>query len=236
VKVIDFAGISFRGLSKRELLEDGPEMKVIIPVNAELIVLAHENERFRAFLPTASATFDGQWPHKIASLQNRDRCIDKISGSEFVHDICDVCARDGLSVFLLGAAEASNSRAVEQLRRRYDIRVDGFSPAYSPYPFSQQREFEIQNKIREFAPNVLMVAFGAPKQEFWIDDNRAWLASCGVRWVIAVGGSIDMISGKLKRAPRILRILGVESLWRLVQEPKLRIRRFFRCFRMFRYI
>jgi N-acetylglucosaminyldiphosphoundecaprenol N-acetyl-beta-D-mannosaminyltransferase len=233
---IEFAGITFRGLLKSDLLTEDTALKVIIPVNAELIVLANQNERFRGIVNANLATFDGYWPFLFAVRRNPQCGIEKISGSDLIYDVCSRAAEKKLSVFVLGASESNNLRAVETLRKRYGLRIDGYSPPSMPYPFSATIDRDVIERIVSFGAQVVLVAFGAPKQEFWIDDHRLELEKRGVRLIMAVGGSIDMVSGLRPRAPRLVQRLGCESLWRVAQEPRLRLLRFLNCFRFLRYI
>ncbi|MEK7627477.1 MAG: WecB/TagA/CpsF family glycosyltransferase [Patescibacteria group bacterium] len=92
---------------------------------------------------------------------------------------------------------------------------------------------ELNGEIRKFAPDILFVAFGAPRQEQWICDNLPLLPS--VKLAIGVGGAIDMISGKLPRAPKIIRKMGAEWLWRFCLEPR-RAKRIFNAVAVFPFI
>jgi N-acetylglucosaminyldiphosphoundecaprenol N-acetyl-beta-D-mannosaminyltransferase len=233
---LEFAGLSFEGVKKSTLLREGSDLQLIVPVNAELIVLAHKNSRFRRLINSSTSTFDGYWPLFFARRRHRASEIDKISGSDLVYDISCFAAASGYSVFLLGASEDSNTQAGNVLRDRYGLRISGYSPPLESYPFSNATNEDILDRITAFRPEIVMVAFGAPKQEFWVDDHRDQLKQVGVRWVVAIGGSLDMVCGKLRRAPGVVQQLGCESLWRVAKEPRLRLIRFLNCFRFLQYI
>ncbi len=234
--VVEFAGIEFRGLTRALLLETTDHLKVITTVNAELIVLANRDPRFAKLLCDSYSTFDGQLPYLLARFTKPKASIEKISGSDFLHDLCAWAGRSGARVFLLGARPKVNQRACEVLRNRYRVEIDGISPPFAKYPFPTAIDREIGTRVAAFKPDILFVAFGAPKQEFWIADHHDFLQSLGVRWAMAVGGSLDYVAGREKRAPRMVQHAGFEWLWRLIQKPRERFRRTLRFFLMFRYL
>lgn len=234
-EIIDFAGLTFRGLRKTELLQPSYDLKLVITVNAEFIVLANKNPRFKKLIMDNYATFDGQVPFLLAKFRNRNSDFEKISGSDFIKDVCIYSKCNAKKVFLLGGYEESNKAAVSVLRDTYKIEIEGYSPPWEPYPFSNQLNDFILEKISMFKPDCLMVAFGAPKQEFWIDDNKEHLRALGTGLAVGVGGTFELIAGKEKRAPEIIQKVGLESIWRLCQNPS-RFKRFVNNFKMFKYI
>lgn len=230
--------LNFNGLSKEKLLDGLKENKlqVIFPVNSELIVMANENEKFKNVLNKYITTIDGQIPFFIIKLKNRDVYLEKISGSEFIYDVCNVANELGLKVFLLGGLEESNKLSQKKLKEKFpNLHMDGFSPPYSPYPFPNELNERILEYLKKSSPDILFVAFGAPKQEFWINDNIKELKELGIRFIMSVGGTFEIVSGREKPAPLLIKKLGFESVWRLLQNPK-RINRFFRNFKIFKYI
>ena len=123
------------------------------------------------------------------------------------------------SVFLLGAAPDVAELAAAKLREKNpQLRIVG---TYSGSP-SEADAPEILRRINAADPQVLLVAFGAPAQDLWIDRYKADLHH--VRVAMGVGGTFDFLAGRIKRAPHIFRSLGLEWLWRLIQEPR-RIKR-----------
>ncbi len=237
--MVEFAGIAFRGLTLDDVLSDHQGLRHVLTVNAEYIVRANKNERFRQIVNGGMATFDGQVPYLVARFLCRGRCrFDKIPGSELVYEICRYAAKRNERVFLLGGMEASNADAVSKLRARYPgLAIDGFSPPFSPYPFPVSHNKDIMRRLAEFHPHCVLVGFGAPKQDYWIHDNRVELESMGVSLAVGVGGTFEMVSGKIKRAPRLVQQMGLEGVYRFVKEPKaFRLRRLAISLQMFRYL
>jgi N-acetylglucosaminyldiphosphoundecaprenol N-acetyl-beta-D-mannosaminyltransferase len=233
--VVTFAGIDFRGLTRKKLFEPSERLKMITTVNAEFIVMANQDRRFWSILCDSWSTFDGQIPYLLARRLNPGVELEKISGSDLIFDICAFAGANAKRVFLLGGLAESNRRSVEILRERYRIEVDGFSPELRPYPFDAEVNRELLARVQRAAPDFLLVALGAPKQEFWLDDHRDALEKLGVRWAIGVGGTFDFVSGKERRAPVLVQKVGLEGIWRLAQNPT-RLRRFLHIFRMFEYV
>jgi len=233
-------GLKFLGYSIEELdyllLRDNFEH--ISTVNAEFIVTAYENndDRFLNILKNSICTMDGEIPLWIAKLVGKEtKLLNKVSGSSYSTHLLELCAEKKLKVFFLGG----NSSSIESLLNIYPDRnlIDAYSPKFEDYPFSQSNTNEIRSKLSKFKPDVLLVGFGAQKQEFWIDDNKSYLESIGVRASIGVGGTFEFLSGGISRAPELVQKLGLESIYRLAQQPSLyRIKRIIKSLKVFLYI
>lgn len=218
---IKFANLIFKGLTKQILLQESDKLKFIITVNAEFIVKANENERFKNIINSNCATFDGRIPYVMAKNKYPDIYFEKISGSDFIYDVCEYAKKHNKKIFLLGGYPDSNKLAAEKLKKMFGIEIDGFSPPYKSYPFDKEHNYLILERIIKFKPDFLFVGFGAPKQEFWIDDNKEFLENNGVKLAVGSGGTFEMVSGKFKRAPQFIQKIGLERLWRFIIEPKL---------------
>lgn len=234
-QTIRFANLVFRGLHREEILRDHCDIKLIVPVNAEVVVAANRDPKLAAIVSANWATLDGQWPYILAKWRSQCRDLEKISGSDFVYELCAMAAARDYRVFLLGADAAVNRAACARLRREFGTNIDGYSPPLMQYPFPEPADTEIQHRLEEFRPEILVLAFGAPKQEFWADSHLAQLQSLGVRWVIGTGGTLDFIAGTIRRAPVFMQRAGLEWLWRLALQPKLRFRRLLRAAQFIQY-
>lgn len=235
---VRFAGLSFNAPT-RAAINAFPRPTLIVTVNADFIVLAHENPRFASIINQNASTFDGQVPYILARKFARPRgaTIEKISGSDLVLELLDSAAHGGKRVLLLGASAESNKEAVRIARERYGVQVNGYSPPLTSYPFPDGWRDECRFRIAATQPHYIFVALGAPKQEFWMDDERDWLAKQGVEMCVGCGGSLDFLSGKIRRAPRWVQRCGLEGVYRTLSEPKLfRLKRLLRSFLIFRYI
>jgi N-acetylglucosaminyldiphosphoundecaprenol N-acetyl-beta-D-mannosaminyltransferase len=128
-------------------------------------------------------------------------------------ELCREAAENGRSVFLLGAAPSVADAAAQVLAGRYPgLKLAGAQHGY----FKVSEETDVIARIRRAAPDLLFVGMGMPAQEKWIAKN---LQALGVPVVMGVGGSFDVLSGRVGRAPLWMRRAGVEWLYRLVREP-----------------
>jgi N-acetylglucosaminyldiphosphoundecaprenol N-acetyl-beta-D-mannosaminyltransferase len=212
-----------------------PDAKRVVRSDPFLIVAANRDPKLAAIVNTNWATLDGQWPYVLAKWRSQRRDLEKISGSDFVYELCALASSRDYRVFLLGAEATVNRAACSRLHREFGITVDGYSPPVMNYPFPEPADAEILHRLEDLRPDILVIAFGAPKQEFWADAHLAQLRNLGVRWVIGAGGTLDFIAGTVRRAPVLLQRAGMEWLWRLALQPKLRFRRLLRAVQFIQY-
>lgn len=203
-----------------DLLYPINSFKHIITVNAEAIVRCQNESRLLRIVNQGKSTIDGQIPLWIFKTKYPQINIEKLSGSDLIYDICEWAGKNKFKVFLLGGNEYSNEISVQKLKKKYGIEIKGFSPTYSPYPFSSQLNQSLIEEIKLFSPQIIFVAFGMGKQEFWIDDNKTTLEELGVKIAIGCGGTFDFVAEKTKRAPLIIQNVGLEGIWRFLMEPK----------------
>jgi len=141
---------------------------------------------------------------------------ERVTGVDLVPKLAELSARKGYGIFLLGGREGVAERAARQLQREYPgARIVG---TYAPPEQSLTRidHTEILKRVHAAKPDILLVAFGNPKQEKWIWMHRKRL---GVPVSMGVGGSFDILVGDMRRAPRWVQRCGFEWLMRCVQEP-----------------
>ncbi len=195
----------------RGLLQAGGTHQ-IITVNGAMLVRAAQDERVRRVLNEAALVVsDGAGVLLTARLLGRP-AFTRVPGVELVGALCAMAAADRYRVFLLGAAAGVAEAAAEALRRRYPgLAVAGVMRGY----FSD--DAAVVEQIRRASPHLLFVAMGFPKQEFWIAAHRDHL---GVPVSMGVGGTFDVLSGRVSRAPRWVQQLALEWVYRMVQEPR----------------
>lgn len=192
----------------------GDVQRHVMTPNSEMLVEAHRNPAFRALLNRADLTMaDGMGLLWVARMLGM-RLPERVTGVDTVTDLCARLTED-CPVFLLGAGEGVAERAAAALvRRNPRLRIAG-TFAGSPRPGDAAA---IVRRINDVHPRLLLVAYGAPRQDEWIDRH---LADCpSVRVAMGVGGTFDFLAGVQARAPAALRRLGLEWAWRLVREPK----------------
>ncbi len=145
--------------------------------------------------------------------------IERVPGSEFIFDLCRLAMREGCGVFFYGAEEEVSRRSAEVLAGRFS----GLKIAGRANGFVKEAEMPgLIRQINESRAKILFIALGSPKQEKWYARHRDALAH--VRIVQGIGGTLDTVAGKVKRAPEIWCRYNLEWLYRLIKDPG-RIRR-----------
>ena len=192
----------------------------IATVNPEFVVLAQTNSEFRRELnATALNVPDGVgllWAARRLGTPLKER----VTGQEMVDRIAALAAERSATVpvFFLGAREGIAERAANVLKEKYPSLQIAGCHAGSP---AVEEERQIVERINASGAQILFVAYGPPKQEFWIARNVARL---NVKVAMGVGGTFDTLAGIAPRAPRWVREAGFEWTYRLLREPR-RIKR-----------
>lgn len=214
----------------------GQKKRHIVTPNPEIVLEARENKKFRNILNNsdlsiadgigilwASTYLNGaktffRWMETLFIIPIKPEKIKKIlpervTGTDLLQEICK---QSDEKIFLLGAAPGIAEKAAEKLGNNIVGTYSG-----SPKP---KYENEICEKINKSQAKILFVAYGAPKQELWISHNLKKLKT--VKVAIGVGGAFDFVAGKRQRAPKWMQSLGLEWLYRIIQEPS-RIKRIY---------
>ena len=185
----------------------------IVTVNAEFIMTAQHDEAFRRTINEASLALpDGSgviWASRVLGKPLQAR----VAGVDTVSRLSHLAAARRYGIFLLGAGPGIAELAARRLcMDNPELRVVGIY-AGSPSPLEED---EIVARIRQAQPDILFVAYGAPRQDKWIRRN---LPRLGVPVAMGVGGAFDFISGRAARAPEWMQQLGLEWAHRLIHEP-----------------
>jgi len=204
-------------LERVEQFVDAGGHHLIATVNPEFIMRAHREHEFARVLESADLCLaDGSG---VVWAARRQGCAmsGPVPGVDMIPPLAAMCARRGFRLFLLGAAPGVAAELASRLRTEHP-RLEVAAHPGSPDPSSDD---ETSRLIRAHQTQVLLVAFGAPKQELWIDrmEDRV-----GVAVAIGVGGAYDYLTGRVPRAPLWMRRAGLEWLHRLIHQPW-RIRR-----------
>ena len=197
------------------LQEPATSLHHVVTVNPEFVIAARRDAHFRGVLQrSALATADGVGipiAARILKLPVRAR----VTGVDLVEGIAGIAPTNN-RMFLLGAGEGIASEAAGALKRRFPAVDIVGTHAGSP----EDATFEdIDQRLAQTRPTVLLVAFGHPRQDLWIDRHRERLGEHGILVAVGVGGAFDYLSGRVPRAPRLVRRLGFEWLYRLARQP-----------------
>jgi len=207
----------------QEFVQSGQSHQ-ITTVNVDFIRLAQENLEFRAVINKSDLAIADGMPLVWASRMLTDRLPERVTGVELVDRCCEFSSREGYKVFLLGGEDGVAAAAAEVLTGRYPgLQIVG---TYSPPvgPFNEEEDQKMVNMICEARPDILFVAFGAPKQDLWISQHRDVI---NVPLAIGVGGVFNFLTGRVKRAPGWMQKSGFEWFYRVAQEPRRLWRRYF---------
>ncbi|HVJ94786.1 MAG TPA: WecB/TagA/CpsF family glycosyltransferase [Labilithrix sp.] len=191
------------------------------------LVIAERDPDFRcAYRKADLVVADGApviWLSRIASRAGS--LPERVAGSDLFWELARVSGEQGLRLFFLGGLPGAASKAAEVVEQRHPgARIAGtYCPPGDSFE-TREEQAKIRRIVRQAAPDILLVAFGAPKQEKWIVANKDQL---GVPVSIGVGGSFELAAGVRRRAPQWLQKAGLEWLYRFAREPKRLFSRYF---------
>jgi exopolysaccharide biosynthesis WecB/TagA/CpsF family protein len=187
----------------------------VVTGNLDHLYRLQSDVEFKSAYEGASLVLADGMP--ILRLNGSDELSERVAGSDLFWELGRISQSHGIRIFLLGGVEGAADGAKEALEKAYpgcDI-CGTYCPPFETFN-TQEEQDEILRRVRASSPDVLLVAFGAPKQEKWILANKHRL---GVPVSIGVGGSFEMACGIARRAPKIYQQLGLEWAYRLMQDP-----------------
>lgn len=186
----------------------------IVTANPEIVMAARRDGAVKTVLAEADLVVaDGIGVVGAARLLGTP-VPERVPGVELTESLLERAAASGWRVYLLGGGPGVAEQAAKNIRRRRpDTRIVGFRDGY----FSKEEEDAVAAEVARARPDIVFVAMGAPRQELFIAAHRAAWRDIPV--AIGVGGSIDVLAGKVARAPRLWQKLGLEWLYRVVRQP-----------------
>jgi exopolysaccharide biosynthesis WecB/TagA/CpsF family protein len=215
----------------------------IVTPDTLAVLRARKDPEYHAILKSADlVTPDGAgilW----AAITLNHPLPERVTGIDIIHNICRLAAKKGHSLYLLGSYPGVASEAALNLTKKYPgIKIAGTHHGYFGCEDSQncedvkngnsdknKKEEEIIAEIKEKRPDILLVGMGVPKQEKWINEN---LNRLDVPVCMGVGGSFDVLSGRIPRAPLWMQRHGMEWIYRSIKQPN----RVFQVFALFYFI
>ena len=191
-----------------------------VSINAAKVVEVRRNAELRRFIEGCDVvSADGQsvvWASRLLGRPLPER----VAGVDLMSELMVAAEARGLSVYLLGATDQVLSKALEVLAERHPrLEVAGVRNGY----FSEAEEVEVAAAISAARPDLLFVAMPSPKKELWLDR---YCQELGVGFAMGVGGSLDVLTGMVGRAPALWQRLGMEWAYRMLQEPRRMLRRY----------
>lgn len=200
---------------------ESPGKKIFYGVNPHSFNVAAINKDFNRALKNADILYPEGTGTILASKVLGQSLKQRTNFLDFAFDLFALAQKKKWSIYLLGGTEEVCRQAVRKLREKFSqLKIAGFHNGY----FDTKTERNILSQINKAEPMILYVAMGSPLQELWIDRNAKKL---NVKAFFAIGGAIDIIAGKVFRAPSWTRSMGLEWIFRVAQEPKRLWRKYF---------
>ena len=189
-------------------------------INAAKLVAMHDDPQLCEIIGSCGlVSADGQsvvWASRLLG----DPLPERVAGIDLMDALLELAERRGYAVYFLGARADILERAVERLREKYPgLQVAGARDGY----FANDEAPEVCDEIRASRADLVFLAMSSPRKEYFLGEYGPNL---GAPFVMGVGGSIDVIGGVTRRAPAAWQRLGLEWLFRLLQEPRRMFRRY----------
>ncbi len=229
---VTISGIAFDNVTMEEAVVRITQMarktdtpRVVCTGNLDHLVMLQKDSDFRAVYAGADLVLADGAPVVWLSHLCGEALKERVAGSDLFWELARASAATGARLFFLGGAPGAAARAADAVCRRYPSAIvcGTYCPPRACFDLPEEQA-HIQTVVRDAQPDILLVGFGAPKQEKWIQANKERL---GVPVAVGVGGTFEMAGGVVRRAPRWMQTGGLEWTWRLAQEPTRLFRRYF---------
>lgn len=200
------------------------ESRYVCVANVHMVMEAYDDPVFRNIVNSADlVTPDGMplvWMLRRQGFPEQER----VYGPELTLRVCQAAAEEGVPVGFYGGKPEVLRALVDQLKRRFPLLKVAY--AYSPpfRPLSRAEEQEVIQAIRASGARILFVGLGCPKQERWMAAHKGRVPAV----MLGVGAAFDIHAGRVRQAPLWVQKLGLEWLFRLVQEPRRLWSRYFK--------
>ena len=198
----------------QETIESGAQLHHVV-VNAGKIVALQKDEQLKESVNGSDLiNADGQaviWASRILGKPLKER----VAGIDLMINLVELANENNYKIYFLGAKEDVVKEVVQKYSDAYRPEIiAGYRNGY----FNKEDEAQIAKEIAESGANMLFVAISSPTKENFLYNNKTNLKS--VNFIMGVGGSFDVVAGKVKRAPLWMQNGGLEWFYRLIQEPK----------------
>lgn len=196
----------------QSLIESGGQHQVVTADSFGLVHAREDKELADVYRHASLVTADSSGV--VWGLSRQGQPVERVSGVDLVDRVCGLSAEHGYRIFLLGSSPGVAEEAAEKLRLRHPgCNIVGTRHGFFPTEDSDV----VAQEVAGHKPDVLFVAMGIPRQEKFIAKT---LPITKAKVAMGVGGSLDVYSGRVKRAPAFVQKVKLEWLWRLIQNPK----------------
>jgi N-acetylglucosaminyldiphosphoundecaprenol N-acetyl-beta-D-mannosaminyltransferase len=201
------------------------EPSFFITANLNYAMLCERDEKLRNLNSKADFILADGMPMVVVTRFRKTRIPERVAGSDLIYRISEKAAQNGWKIYLYGGLPGSADATATILKDRYPgLQIVGID--CPPFRELTPEELAAQDeRIRSANPDIIFVAFGQPKADLWCAEHGKRL---GIPVAVNVGGSFELVSGKLTRAPRWVQVICMEWVWRMAQEPRRLAGRYFR--------
>lgn len=217
---VNIQGIRIDNLTMLQAIEniinrlDSRKQHQICFVNADCVNIACRDKDYQNILCKSDLVLADGIGMKLAGKILTREIKQNVNGTDMFPFLCQALSGSNKGLFLLGGRPGISEKVKHWIKNNYTgVNVSGYHHGY----FSSVEESSVIEKIKDSGADLILVAFGAPHQEKWINRN---LLKTGAKVAIGVGGLFDFYSGRIPRAPLWMRKIGMEWAYRFYQEPK----------------
>ncbi len=237
INKVFLGGVGINNIKKNEAFEfargvintANHKTAFVVTPNPEIIVEALRNPEFFTVLNNADLSLADGIGLNLAGKLFGHHGMERIPGIDFVEYLLKHYKDRPLEVFIVGGEGGTAQRAAQKLKKHFPVhnfKGATFAPEIM-HDGTYKQDYDrkgITKELAYFLADIILIGFGAPKQELWMAKNMSYFPS--TKLAVGIGGAVDVWAGNKIRAPRFIRALGFEWLWRLATEPR-RIMRIF---------
>ncbi len=200
---------------QRFIEEETPRQ--VVTVNVQFLSIARKDPAFARLVNETDLVVADGMPLLWVSRLKGAPVASRITGHTLLDQCASLASERGYSIFLLGGGPGAAEGAAQRLRATYpNLRVEGTDHGYFSAEGEAERQEQLAEMIRKFRPEFLFVGLGCPKQELWIHRH---MHDLDVPVCVGVGGTFDVFTERLRRAPAWMQRYSLEWVYRLSQEP-----------------
>jgi N-acetylglucosaminyldiphosphoundecaprenol N-acetyl-beta-D-mannosaminyltransferase len=188
----------------------------IVTPNPEICLLGYKNKQFRRILKHSFISIPDGFGLKLIAPLWGHFLNNTTTGIDLTKKLLTFAEKNNYSILLLGGEQKIGLKALKNINKKHPELTIQYINGGNFNQKGETNKLDLISQINNLAPDIILVNLGAPKQEYFMVKN---IDKLNTKLMLGVGGSIDFIAEKIKRAPQIWRKIGLEWLWRLIQEP-----------------
>jgi N-acetylglucosaminyldiphosphoundecaprenol N-acetyl-beta-D-mannosaminyltransferase len=204
-------------VSKIKDLLSGSQKGYIVTPNPEICLTAYPDKKLRQIIQDSFLAIPDGFGLKIGARILGNKLKNITTGVDLCYKILNLAEQNNYSILFFEGIPPIAKLAQKVFQEKFpSLKINYLDPDKVDWQ-GNSANLELITEINKIKPDIILVNFGAPKQEYFINKN---LDKIETKLMLGIGGSLDFIAGKVSRAPKLMRRLGLEWLWRLIKEPK----------------